>query len=101
MNSLLNNPETANIIQGLKPYLGKQGSSLADAMLTLMNFANSSIGKDVVRNIVQLTSTANQKGKSFNLQTAEGPVNISLNLPFVMFLVFILLMFSEDHLSNV
>lgn len=96
MNSLLNNPETTNLIQGIKPYLGKQGSSLADAMMTLMDFANSSIGRDVVGNIVQLASSANPKGKSFTLQTAEGPVNISLNLPFVMFLVFVLLMFSGD-----
>lgn len=100
MNSLLANPETATLIQGLKPHLGQQGTALADGILALINFATSSMGRDILRNVAQLSSTGKRKDTSFALQTADGPFNISLNLPFVMFLVFVLLVFSENNMTS-
>lgn len=100
MKSLLANPETATFLQELKPHLGQQGAALTDGILAVMNFANSSLGRDVLRNLAQLSSTVNQKGKAFTLQMADVPANISSNLPFVMFLVFALLTFSENPLAS-
>lgn len=100
MNSLLANPETATLIQGLKPHLGQQGAVLADGMLAVINFATSSMGRDILKTITQISSTVNQQGKSFTVQTTDGPLNIALNLPFVMFLVFVLLMFSQNPMVS-
>lgn len=100
MNSLLANPDTATLIQGLKPHLGQRGTALADGMLAVINFATSNMGKDMLRIVAQISPTGDQKGKSYNLQTADGPFNIPFNLPFVMFLIFILLTFSENPMLS-
>lgn len=95
-------PIDSNIIpllQGLKPYLGNRGKVLAEGVSSLVNLLTSHHGQEAVRSVCNIFTANGQRDKIVTVDTAAGPVSLSLSMAAVLFLIFILIILSGNLLA--
>lgn len=93
------NPNVVPLLQGLKPYLGIRGQSLADGVASVVNLLGSQHGQEALHTMSKMFSTTGDGDKIVTIDTAAGPITLSLNLAFVLFLILILLILSGNLLA--
>lgn len=92
-------PNIVPLIQGLKPYLGSRGQVLAEGATSLVNLLASHHGKEAIRSVSNIFTAGGKGDKIVTVDTAAGPVSLSLSMAAVMFLIFILLILSGNLLA--
>lgn len=100
MNSLSIDPETVKLIQMAAPFLGQTGLALTDGFLRSVELLTSNAGQEWLKSLSRVANLGGRGGKSLPLHSASGPADINLNLPFILFLIFILLFLSSGSMNT-
>ncbi len=93
------NPHVVPLLQGVKPYLGTQGQSFTDGILSLINLLASQPGQQAIEAVSKLFLLPGRPGKEITVHTASGPITLNLSSAFTLFLILILLILSTNTLS--
>lgn len=99
MNYLPVSPNVVPLLQGLKPYLGSKGHVLVEGVTSVFNLLGSSPGQEAVGAMSKVFTTVTKSDKAITVNTSAGPVTLSLNLAFTLFLILILLLLSGNLLA--
>ena len=97
MNNPLFNPDIVPLIQGLKPFLPDNAQYYADGVLRLIDLATSESAQEAAQNLSRMFLLPDNK--SITIQTAAGPLTLSLDSAFLLFLILILLILSGNLLT--
>lgn len=92
-------PNIIPLLQGLKPYLGTRGQALAEGASSLVNLLTSHHGQEAVRSVSNIFMVKGKGDKVVTVDTAGGPVSLSLSMAAVLFLIFILIILSGNLLA--
>lgn len=93
------NPHIVPLLQGVKPYLAKDGQVVTEGILSLLQLISSEHGKEAVATMSKVFTPSGSDEKAITINTVAGPVTFSLNLVFVLFLILILLILSGNLLA--
>lgn len=99
MNNVPFNPHIVPLLQGIRPYLGANGQVVSDGILSIIQLLASNPGQEAVRTMSRVFTPPGADDKTITVNTVGGPVTLSLNLVFVLFLILILLVLSGNLLA--
>lgn len=100
MGNNLVSPNVVPLLQGLKPYLGNSGQTLAESVVSLLQLLTSPQGQEAVHTMSKVIGGSGKSDKTFTINTVGGgTTGFSLNLAFTLFLILILLILSGNLLA--
>ncbi len=97
MSSTLFGPDLPPLIKGVKPYLPEKAQYLADGVLSLIELVTSRPAQEAAQKMNRLFQLPGQK--SVTIDTSLGPITLSLDSAFLLFLILILLILSGNILT--
>ncbi len=87
------------LLQGLKPYLGSKSQVITEGILSLIQVMTSHHGQEAVKSMSKLYSVSGLNDRMITVNTVAGPVALSVNMVFLLFLILILLLLSGNLLA--
>ncbi|PKM80332.1 MAG: hypothetical protein CVU89_14035 [Firmicutes bacterium HGW-Firmicutes-14] len=99
MSNLPIDPNLIPLLRGVHPYLGSKGKVVTDSILSLVDVVTSPHGQNAAETISRAFTTYGVNDRMITVNTRKGPVTLSLNNAFTLFLILILLILSGNLLA--